>query len=350
MYALFDALALASFLILSWLYTRDDLPVTQRRLLWVGWGLTCALLWYTLYLGFIIVAAELLYALVMRRDGLTRSLVAAGAAFVVWSTQLATFLYQLPHGGLAFPGYAHHQLAALYELIGQSTIAVQTHGAAYFVAWTSAIGWAWLLAACIVALPGNARSLCLWLGAPAALTLVYGTVAHKLLYTDRYYLLLAYALCALTGIAVVRLAQGSQLGALPGWVAAVALAVLGAMYAFAPAYYTADWPAVGDLLRARMQSGDLVVFEQGSPFFVLARGDALGRHPLMLVFSRREIEGTLRLAQPYHRVWLVLFQTGPVDSDAKLMQGLAKRYSPAGYWEFFRRLPAEGVSIVLFKR
>ena len=44
----------------------------------------------------------------------------------------------------------------------------------------------------------------LWMGVPALLTLAYSAIAHKLLYTDRYYLLFAYALCALTAVALVR--------------------------------------------------------------------------------------------------------------------------------------------------
>jgi hypothetical protein len=350
MYGLFDALALGSFLALSVLYARDDLPVAPRRSLWVAWAVLCAALCYTQYLGFIVVAAQLLYAIAARRDGLVRSLAGAAAAGALWSPQLATFLHQLPGGGLAFPFYAQHQLAALYELVGQSTIAVQTHGAAYVVAITSFIGWAWLLAALIIALPGNWRALSVWLCVPAALTLAFGVIAHKLLYTDRYYLLLAYGLCALTGIAAARIAGRARLDPSLGWIAAAALAALGCMYAFNPAYYTADWPAVADLLRARSHSSDLIIFDQGSPYYVLERGDALRDHPLILVARRRDVEGAIRLSKPFGRIWLVLFQSGPVDPNAEVLHALAKRYHIEGYWEFFRRLPAEGTSIVLFGR
>ena len=350
MYALFDALALGSFAILSLLYTHDALPVAQRRLLWTAWGLTVTLLWYTQYLGFIVVAAQLLFALAARRDGLVRSLAGAACAFAAWLPQLGTFVHQLPNGGVAFPGYAEHQLSAFYELVGQSTIAVQTHGAAYFVAWTSLIAWLWLGAALVLALPGNGRALPVWLCAPAALTLVYGALAHKLLYVDRYYLLLAFGLCALTGIALDRLYARQRIGSAPAWVAAAALGAFGCMYAFVPAYYTADWPAVAGLLDARALSGDLIVFDQGSPFFALDRMRALGHHPLIVIFHRADVQGAIRLAHPFRRLWLVLFQSGPVDPDADVLRTLARTYKPAGYWEFVRQLPAESASVVLFQR
>ncbi len=350
MYGLFDCLTLGSFAILSLLYTRGELAVSSRRLLWTAWAIAIALLLYTQYLGFMVVAAQVLYAGCLRRDGLVRSLAGAGAACALWLPQLNTFWYQLPGGGIAFPFYAQHQLSALYELVGQATIAVQTHGAAYFVGWTSLIAWAWLIAALVVALPGNAKALSVWLCAPAALTLVYGALAHKLLYVDRYYLVLALGLCALTGIAAERLSQTHKVGAAPGWAAAIALAAFAFLYAFDPAYYPADWPAVAGLFRARAQSHDLMIFDQGSPFFALDRIGALAGHPAIVVFHRRDVQGAVGLAQPFHRIWLVLFQSGPVDPDARILHELASRYRIVGYWEFFRQLPAEGASVVLFSR
>jgi uncharacterized membrane protein len=350
MYALFDFLALLSFAVLSILYTRDELPAVQRRLLWAVWTIVVALLLYTQYLGFFIVAAQLLYAGIFRREGLIRSLAGAGAAFALWIPQLSTFLYQLPSGGMAFPFYANHELGALYELVGQATVGVQTHGASYLAGWASLVGWAWLTIAIVVAVPGNGRALSVWLCVPAALTLAYGFVAHKLLYVDRYYLLLALGLCALSGIAAERLAARHNFGPAPGWAAGVALAAVGFIYAFNSGFYTADWPAVGGLLAARSQPSDLIIFDQGSPYFALDRLGALQHHPLILVFRRRDAESAIRLSQPFRRVWLVLFQSGPVDPDAHILHALAGRHKVGGYWEFFRRLPAEGASIVLFER
>jgi membrane-bound metal-dependent hydrolase YbcI (DUF457 family) len=93
-----------------------------------------------------------------------------------------------------------------------------------------------------------------------------------------------------------------------------------------------------------------MIFDQGSPYFALDRLQALGGHPLILVFRRGDVVGSTRLARPFRRVWLVLFQSGPVDPQGQILHELATAYRPAGYWEFLRRLPAEGASVVLFER
>lgn len=347
MYVLFDCLALGSFCLLSLLCTRDDLAVRTRRAYWCAWSLCLALMLYTQYLGFTVIAAQLLYCALVRRDALARAFAGAAIAFALWLPQLSTFVQQLPRGGLAFPFYEHHELSAFYELAGQATIGVQTHGAAYMALWTSLIAWLWFLGVAIIGLPGNRRSLAVWLLAPAAITLIYGLLAHKLLFVDRYYLLFALGLCALTGIAVQRLNLRSAVVAAA---AGLALAAFGALYAFDSDYYTADWPAVAGMLQARMQPRDLIIFDQGSPYFPLDRLNALGGHPLILVFRRSDVDQTMRLARPFHRVWLVLFQSGPVDPQGRILHDLATVYRPAGYWEYLRRLPAEGTSVVLFER
>ena len=175
---------------------------------------------------------------------------------------------------------------------------------------------------------------------------VHPVTRRKLLFVDRYYLVFALGLCALTGIAVQRLGARSVAGAVAG----VALAAMGALYAFDSDYYTADWPGVAGVLKARAQTGDLIVFDQGSPYFALNRLHALDGHPLILVFRRADVAHIPKLARPFHRVWLVLFQSGPVDPQARILHDLAAVYHPAGYWEYLRRLPAEGASIVLFVR
>jgi len=349
MYAPFDAFAVATFLLLSFLYTREDLTVAQRRALWCGWAFACGAMIQTLYLGFFVIAAQLGYAALVRRDGLVRSLIGAAIACLTWLPQLPTFLNQLPRGGLAFPFYAQHQLAALFELPGQATIAVQTHGAGLVVVLASLFAWAWIAISLAVGLRGNAASVAIWMGVPALLTLAYSAIAHKLLYTDRYYLLFAYALCALTAVALVRAtARRTNLGWACGVVAGATVGVLGCAYTFDDRLYTADWPHIAQLLGERTQPRDLIVMEQGSPFFVLERGPQLGRHPLILVFHRGQVAPTLDLVKPFRRVWLLLFQSGPVDPNADLVVGFEKRYRVAGLWAFERWLPAENATVVLF--
>ena len=350
MYGLFDCLALAGFWWLSVLYAHDDLRVSWRRLAWVGWAACATALLYTQYLGFAVLAAQLIYAAAVRRDGFVRSAAGAAVAIGLWLPQLATFLHQLPAGGLAFPGYEHHELQALFELAGQVTIGVQTHGAASFAVPTAIVAWCWLIAAFALAAPGNARALTVWLFVPGLATLVYGLVAHKLLYVDRYYLLCAFGLCALTGIAVDRLRSRSKMSAPSAWIAGAALFAFGCLYAAVPAYYTADWPAVGALLEARARDRDLIIMEQGSSFFPLHRMGALGRRPLILVLRRGDVDAAIQLSRPFRRVWLVLFQSGPVDPQERTLRTLAARSRAATTWEFPRSLPAEGASLVLLTR
>ncbi|HLW37870.1 MAG TPA: glycosyltransferase family 39 protein [Candidatus Eremiobacteraceae bacterium] len=352
MYAPFDTLALLSFLLLSILLTRSDLSVAGRRALWVGWVLVSALSWYTLYLGFFITLAQLLYVALLRRDALPRALLGTACAAVAFAPQWSTLAYQLPRGGLAFPFYAQHQLQALLELAGQATIAVQMHGNDVLAIAAGVLAWGWMAAALALAAPGNRASLALWLGAPAALTLAYGVLAHKLLYADRYYLLLAYALCAWTGVAVDRLAQRIPARATrpAALLAAGVLLGIAVLYVFNPVLYTANWPGVAALLRTRSQPNDLIVFDQGSPFFVLERGTSLGRHPLLVVLRRSDVAGSIRLSQTFNRVWLVLFQSGPVDPDNALFSALRARRTVAGVWSYPRALPAENVEVILFER
>ncbi|MDQ6780736.1 MAG: glycosyltransferase family 39 protein [Candidatus Eremiobacteraeota bacterium] len=351
MYAPFDTLALLTFFALSRLCARDDLSLQHRRALWVLWAFATAVMWYLLYLGLIVSAAQLLFVALLRRDALPRAVAGLGACTLAFFPQVPTFRSQLPHGGLAFPFYAQHQLQALGELAGQATIAVQTHGAAVWPVLAGVLAWCWLALVFAMSLRERSASLVVWLGAPAMLTLVYAAIAHKLLFEDRYYLLLAYALCAWTGLALDRLAVRSREIARPiALVAAAALALLACLYAFDPAFYTADWPAVGALIQARSQPRDLIVFEQGSPFFVLKRGNSLGRHPLLVVLRRSELDDNIALSRRFDRVFLVLFQYGPVDPDGRFFAALRLHRQVRQAWTFARALPAENAVVILFQR
>jgi uncharacterized membrane protein len=350
MYAPFNAAAMASFLLLSFLYTRGDLSAVQRRAVWCAWSVACAAMIWLLYLGFIVIAAQLLYAAIVRRDGLVRSLIGGAVAFLLWLPQLPTFLGQLPRGGLAFPFYAQHQVAAFFELPGQATIAVQSHGAGVLVVAASIFAWVWIAFALGFGLRGSARSLATWLAVPACLTLLYSLAGHKLLYADRYYLLFAYGLSSLTAVALDRLASAHKSEAtFAGAVLGSIVLALGCAYAFNSNLYTADWPGAGALLAERAQAHDLIVMEQGSSYFPLERGPALDHHPLVLVFHRSDVTGSLRLATPFARIWLVLYQAGPVDPQLELLQGLTRTHRVAGEWEFVRWLPAESATVVLLQ-
>ncbi|HXW52431.1 MAG TPA: glycosyltransferase family 39 protein [Candidatus Acidoferrales bacterium] len=351
MYALFDALVLGGFWALSILYTRDDLSAGARRVLWFAWTALAAASIWTLYLGFLVIAAQLLYAALVKRDALVKTVAGAAAAIALWSAQLHTFAAQLPRGGIAFPLFAQHQLATVLAIPGQATIAPQTLGAGVLTLVATIFGLVWLALALLGGLGGNTRSLALWIGVPSVLTLAYSLAAHKLLYADRYFLLAAYALCGLTALALARVwAKNGSAARIAGGVLCTLVVAAGCAYAVEPDLYTADWPAVGAVLQANLHEGDLVILEQGSGFFPLERGPWLDHHPLVLVFHRDDAPAALGLARAYPRVFCVIFQAGPVDPSLSLLRGLRDTRQLIYVWEFVRWLPAESASVLVFER
>jgi hypothetical protein len=351
MYAPFDALALATFLVLTVLLTRSDLCVAARRALWCGWTACTALMLATQYLGFIVLAVQLAYAAAVRRDCLVRCTASAAAAVALWSPQLPTFLQQLGRGGLAYPGLEHHQLLALLTLPGQATFGVQAYGGGVLGEAASWTAWAWIGLAFGFGAPGNLRRLSLWLAAPALVTVAYSLLAHKLLFVDRYYLLFAYGLCAFTGVALTRFGSGhAVLRAALAAAGGAFVAALGCMYAFNPNLYTANWTAVSALFRNEANPNDAVVMEQGSPFWVFEHDPAFVHRPLILVFYHDQIDASLQLAARFARVWLILFEPRAVDPNATLANGLAQRFRATGGWQFSRWLPGENVLVVRFQR
>jgi hypothetical protein len=318
---------------------------------WCAWTLLCAACIATLYLGFFVIAAQLAYTAVVRRDALAKTVAGTAVAVALWLPQAPTFLAQLPRGGLAFPFYASHQLATLLELPGQATLAPQTIGAGVAPVIAAIVAWLWVVCALACGLRGNARSLGLWLAAPGILTLAYSLAAHKLLYTDRYYLLCTYALCCLSAVALLRIVEVYRAAArIAGGVLGVVVVAAGCAYALDTHLYTADWPAVGAVLQANVHRGDIVIMEQGSSFFPLERGPWLDHDPLLLVFHERDVAGAVRLARPFTRVFLVVFQAGPVDPQLSLLDGLRRERRPIYLWTFVRGLPSENASVLVFAK
>lgn len=350
MYAPFDTAVLASWLLLSMCVgERGQSGGWRPAALWAGWVACLTLAASLLYLGWIMVAAQLLYVAAWHRARLSKALALALCVFVLWLPNLPTFLAQLPEGGLSVPWAQSHRLAAIAVLPGQATLAAQTGGP--FEAWLAVVAWIWGAAALVWMLRSAPQSALTWWGLPALLTVVYALVAQKTLFLDRYYLLFAYALAAWTGVAssdllirFPRVVSGAAA------VAAAALFALAAQRALDPAYYTADWPAVGRLLKAESRPGDVYVLEQGSSFYVLSRDGSLDHRRYVAVLRPREVGQAAAAVSGLDRVWLVLFQYGPVDPDAELPKRLQARFKAARVAYFTRSLPWENVVVGLFVR
>ncbi len=347
MYAPFDAVVLASYLLLSIVLTADGLSVSTRRWLWIGWAACLAASIWLLYLGFFFIAAQLIFVGIVRRDALGRALAGAAAAVLVWLPQLATFAHQSPRGGLAFAQLLGNVPQAIALLAVQATVAPFAQGLQLYalavIVWVVA---AWAFAMTVRRARGTVIP---YLALPAVLTVAASVATHKALYLDRYYLIAAYALCAWLGVAAAALLRDRR------WFARIAVAAAGAAllaqaiaYAAVPANYTADWPAVERLLRSGASAGDVFVFDRGTPIRVIDRSDLLSGRTYGGLLSPDEIAPTIAALRGHPRVWYVEYQPYQVDPTLQIAQFLAANYHLGGQWFFPRDVPGESVHVVFF--
>ncbi len=349
MYALCDALALVEFLLLSIILTRTDLTSTQRWSLWALWSIAAVLAGYTLYLAWFAALAQILYVLCLRRDRLMEASVAFAGAILLWTPQVPALLHQLGIGGQTFAAYRGHEVAGVLSLAGQATVVPELEGA--FANVAAALAWLWIGAAFWATIVYARRSLLPWLGMSALLTFFYGVATHKLLYLDRYYIFLAYALAAWTGC-LFALAIEKRL-----WAVALVTAsfvagsiVLGAAYAVDPSFYTADWPGVAQVLSQEEHPGDLVLAEQGMPFWTLPGDKDILSHPHLFIFYANQVPKALHAAKQYSRVWVIAYEPRGIDPNLVLLSVLGKEYRLASVHPFNRYLPAENVVVLRFER
>lgn len=347
MYAPFDALVLCSFLLLSVLSANDDLTPLRRRVLWVAWTACLAASIWLLYLGFFMIAAQLTYLAVARRDGLARGLAGAAAAVALWMPQWPTFAHQMPQGGLAFTQLLADVPAAVGQLSAQFTVAPFAQGLQ--LALLSAIMWPVIAAFFFAAARSASRTLLPWLGLPAALTLAYSLVAHKALYLDRYYLIATYAVCAWAGVAVAQSMRRWPQAVRP--IAALAGAALFAqaiVYAVDPANYTADWPAV----ERRIFKGQpaAYVFDRGTPVRVIERSGLLTGRSYTGILAPADADAAVVALRGYSRVWYVEYQRYQVDPDARVIHYLVANFHSGGQWVYQRDVPGETVTVGYFYR
>jgi len=349
MYALSDALTLVEFLLLSIILTRTDLTSRRRWLLWALWSAAAVLAGYTLYLAWFAVLAQILYVLCLRRDRLLEASVSFAGAILLWTPQVPALLHQLGMGGQTFAGYRGHEVAGLLSLAAQATVVPQLEGT--FANVAAALVWLWLGAALWATIVYAGRSLLPWLGMPALLTFLYGVATHKLLYLDRYYIFLAYALAAWTGC-LFALAMERRLRAVVLVTASfiAGIIVLGAAYALDPSFYTADWPGVAQVLSREEQQGDLVLAEQGMPFWTLPGDKDILSHPHLFIFYANQIPKALNAAKQYRRVWVIVYEPRGIDPNLVLLGVLGKEYHLTSVHQFNRYLPAEDVVVLRFER
>jgi hypothetical protein len=349
MYVLSDALVLVQFLLLSIILTRAELSRAHQWLLWSGWTLAVTAAGYTLYVAWFAAASQLLYVAWAHRAKFPAVAGALAAAIMLWLPQVPSLLHQLGMGGATFQGFQGHQISGLVALPGQATIAPELEGAAATLA--AGFAWVWLAIGLWATISWSPRSLLPWLGMPALLTFAYGVTTHKLIYLDRYYILLGYAFAAWTGCALA-LAWKRHLTLLRGVVAAVVtgVIVLGIAYATVADFYTADWPGVAKVLAEEAQPGDLIIMEQGMPQWSMAGNQDIATHPHMFLFWANQIPSAVAHAAKYRRVWVMAYEPRGIDPDLTLLNQLGKHFRLRAAYPFNRWLPAEDVVLLLFTR
>ena len=186
---------------------------------------------------------------------------------------------------------------------------------------------------------------------PALLTFLYGVATHKLLYLDRYYIFLAYALAAWTGcLFALAMERRLRVVALVTASFIAGIIVLGAAYALDPSFYTADWPGVAQVLSREEQQGDLVLAEQGMPFWTLPGDKDILSHPHLFIFYANQIPKALNAAKQYRRVWVIVYEPRGIDPNLVLLGALGKENHLTSVHQFNRYLPAEDVVVLRFER
>jgi hypothetical protein len=347
MYAPFQALTMLGWWLLSVVVAQPD--ARRRTAAWACWALSAAAAAYTFYLAAPTFLAQFVYAATRSVRTAIAAAIAAVVAALLWLPQLSTFLFQLHiGGGLNYGGLRTDLADALWQLPSQATIDPHVEG------WPSeaaaAFTWLWAIAAFVAAWSSTRRTMLPWLALPAIVTLVASFALGKLLYVDRYYLPFVYALAAWTGVAATAWAARWRPAVAIGGGLACALAAAGTAFAFDPAFYTADWPAVVAALDARARPADLVVFEQGPGYWAFQFYQGRRHYDVWQVSTPQDIDWAIAHVDPFPRVWLIGSSLRGVDPQLRLLDHLERRYKLGYFEESVRALPSEDVEIGLFVR
>ena len=343
MYAPLSAAELSGWFILSLLVTNEVMNAPRRRMLWVLWAASSVASLYLQYLGWFNVLAEIAWIAVRHRGFLLKTLVAAVSTVLLWLPQLPTFLSQLGRGGKTWPWALQHPALATGQIAGEALLRPET---GFSMDALHLIGLAWTLAAALAVLIYARNTVLPWLGVPAALTLAFTLLSKSSLFEDRYYLLLAYAVCAWSALA---LAQGWSWHRESRFVTIGALVLLvsfSGLRSFDPFYYTADWPAVFAFIRDHSNAQDVIVSEQSTPLLVAAHNGLLGRRVSIGVDSGDpEASIAARRIGAYRRAWVILFEVTAADPNEDFIRDLNSRFQVVRLERFNRASTAESVTV-----
>ena len=346
MYAPLSTVELLGWYALTEIVLARDAAAGRRRMLWALWIASSAAGAYLHYLAWISLAAQGVWIALRHRRDLLAFAGATIATFVLWLPQLGTFITQISRGGGRSWAFAlEHPLSAIAQIPGQALLHPETD---FGLDAVRVFAIVWLACALATVLAYRRGGALPWLGLSAVMTVGASLAAGLSLYGDRYFLPLAYAVCAWTAIGLERL---WSLGKPYRYAVVGSLAVLAActaLFAADPFYYTADWPAVADYLRTHAARGDPFIAEQSSPFLALTHYADLSGHKLVGVDSSADAEAAVAYAGAHRHVWLILFESTAVDPDEALVKGLTRGLRPLGYVRFPRAATAETVLVAEF--
>lgn len=325
MYAILEMLT-----VLSWLLLLRALEQPGRGWRWAGYGVALCLSFYTHYLSFFTFGGQVIFVLA-RQPMQWRYWVSAAGAVALWLPWLPAFLEQLPNGGTAFNSVARlqdrFQLPAF--VLTDGLPANIELNAAYL-----ALLWALLAAGVVTAAVRPAYRLALWLLAPVGLQCLYTLFTGRNLISNRYLLNDIFALAILLCVPVAALAA-TRLRSLGFAVAAALIVLMAAGTAdklFVSKYMAVDWNVYAAFLGARLQPGDVVVFNDSAPWFALSDKPVLLHHRVFTISNPNMAQANVGAIVGYPRVWLINYQSQFSDPHHLIFRALMQTHRPTRTW------------------
>ena len=347
MYSLFDLLCLVALLLISALAVGSGSRASKLAA-WASWIAVNAAALYTHYLEWMALAAQLAFSATRRWPFLAYATLSAIVAVALWLPQLATFQHQLGSGGLSFGWFQSHLALGLYELPSQASVDPEVEGWQAVV--IAGVVLCWAIAALVLAWQQIKRTILPWIAAPGLFTIGYSLMAHKYLYDARYFLLFAYALASWTGVALASMHARVRNAS---WVTFGAIApplIAGAMYAFAPMFYTGDWPRVASVVKERAKPGDVLLFEPGAGSWAFVYYADERPYRVWQVSTPQDIERAAVDVLEEKRVWLIGSGIVGVDPRLQILSALRSHFRLLYFEEDKRALPSQDLQVGLFVR
>lgn len=331
MYAPLAALTTASWWVLAVAIEEEG---AKRRAAWIVYGLLAISLPYVQYLGWFVVASQLIYAATRIRNAWPAFVVAAlaVAAFIPWIWALRV---QFPQGGLVGRMAGERFFwpsVGIYLLSGGGIPQVSLQAPPEFYYFTTAAVATLLVAGAVIA---RKTLLPYWL-LPIALQVAITAASSKNLSIPRYFVHLVPAVaCAIAVVIVALLRTRARLAGVVVAASVLAVSVVSlSNLLLVPKYQTSDWYAVDLLLLSRERQSDILVFSQAMPFLIMRAYVSVRGHRAYAASLPKDVAGAIAYLDrwPDRRVWYVENQSDVVDPRRRILQHLRATRPILGAW------------------